>query len=427
MIAAWALAAAAPLSAQPTPAAPATAPVSPELTGRAQDVLAVLRGGGDREATFTPEFNAQVPAAQLGAVAQQLASQYGDVQAIEAIVPSSLTGGVLRVGYPRALVEIGIQIEAAAPHRISGLRVAGVQPRGADTAEALAADLRALPGRAAVAIARLEPGGPVLTGQLNPGEELAIGSAFKLVILGEVSRQIAAGRHRWEEVVPLGRHSLPSGLSQSWPEGAPVTIHSLAALMISISDNTATDTLLALVGRENVERMMATMGMAHPERNRPFLGTREAFALKLDPAMLAAWTAADEPARRRLLAERVAGVRADTLDPAAFTRPQAPDRVEWYASTGDLVRIMDWLRRNADPTAQAILAINPGMAPNLARDFAFAGFKGGSEAGVITLTYLLRTRAGAWYVVSGGWNNYGGTVDDARFIGLMARAVQLVR
>ena len=74
--------------------------------------------------------------------------------------------------------------------------------------------------------------------------------------------------------------SLPSGVLQSWPAGTPMTVESLAILMISQSDNTAADRLLHLLGRERVESRTRVAGNTHVARNTPFLTTREMFALK---------------------------------------------------------------------------------------------------------------------------------------------------
>lgn len=52
----------------------------------------------------------------------------------------------------------------------------------------------------------------------------------------------------------LGEKSLPGGILQNWPKGAPLTLHTLAGLMISQSDNTAADTLLEILGRDVVCR-----------------------------------------------------------------------------------------------------------------------------------------------------------------------------
>jgi beta-lactamase class A len=222
---------------------------------------------------------------------------------------------------------------------------------------------------------------------------------------------------------------MPSGLLQDWPTGSPVTLHTLASLMISISDNSATDMLLGIVGRENVERVMATIGVASAARNRPFPGTLEMFALKTAPeADQQAWVAADEAERRRLLETRYRRMEAQTIAPSIFTGP--PLRIgelEWFASASDLVRTMVWLRRNGDDTARAILAISPGGPPTLRREFAYLGYKGGSEPGVLNQTWLIQNRAGAWYVVTVTWNNPDAPLDENRFFGLSGRALQLVR
>ena len=141
-----------------------------------------------------------------------------------------------------------------------------------------------------------------------------------------------------------------------------------------------------------------------------------------------AWVAADEAARRRLLATRYAQVDAGRIDPALFAgRPLRIGELEWFASAADLARTMDWLRRNGDEQTLGILAISPGGPPSLRQDFAYVGFKGGSEPGVISLTWLVRSRAGAWHAVTGSWNNPEAPVDEAQFLGLMQRALRLVR
>jgi beta-lactamase class A len=198
--------------------------------------------------------------------------------------------------------------------------------------------------------------------------------------------------------------------------------------MISVSDNSAADTLLATLGRENVERMMATLGVAAAARNRPLISTLEMAAIKTGPeAGLQAWRAADEAGRRALLARDHGAIDASRIDLGRFAgNPIALD-VEWFASPADMVRAMDWLRREGGEEARAILAINPGLGPPLRGELAFAGFKGGSEPGLFNLNWLVRNRAGVWHVVTASWNNPAAPVEEARLIALMVRAIQLIR
>jgi len=410
-------------------AAPAAAQApSAELRAAAEQVVALLKGEAEPAAIFAPSFLAAVPAAQVQAISEQLRAQHGAALRLGTVNAQNATAGTIAVEMERATLRMNLAIEAQPPHRITGLLVTGADLRG-DTLAAVGEAIAALPGQTGFAVARLGDGAPELIASREPQRAMAIGSTFKLFILAELSRQVQAGQRRWSDVVTLDRRSLPSGMLQSWPAGSPLTLHTLAALMISISDNSATDMLLGIAGRDNVERMMTTIGVEAAARNRPFPGTLEMFALKTAPeADQRAWAAADEAERRRLLASRYAAVDPDRIDAGVFAGP--PMRIaelEWFASPADLVRTMDWLRRNGDETARAILAISPGGPPSLRQDFAYVGYKGGSEPGVLSLTWLVRSRAGVWHVVTGSWNDPAAALDEARFIGLMQRALQLVR
>jgi hypothetical protein len=198
--------------------------------------------------------------------------------------------------------------------------------------------------------------------------------------------------------------------------------------MISISDNTATDHLLGVLGREHVESVQAPMGHAHPERNTPFLGVGEAFRLKATPDLAAAYASADVPARRALLAGRVAAVPLESYLPG--TEPLRIDTIEWFASAADLCRAVDWLRRHSEAAhgaaAREILAINPGLDLRKER-WDYIGYKGGSEPGVINLTLLLRASGSQrWFALAATWNRRDAAVDEGRFLGLVQRLLQLL-
>ena len=417
------------LASLASPGVPAAAQSpSTELRRGAEQVVALLRGQAEPTAVFTPAFLAQVPEAQVRAIAGQLVAQYGPVRALTGIDVQSAQAGVMHVAFERAIVHMNLVVEPQPPGRVAGLLITGSDVAG-DSLAAILGEIRALPGQTSVAVARLGDGAPALAASIEPDRPLAIGSAFKLWILAELSRQVAAGERRWSDVVTVDRRSIPSGTLQAWPLGAPVTLHTLAALMISQSDNTATDLLLHRLGRANVERMMATIGVQAAARNRPLLSTLEMAAIKTGPAAaLNLWLQADEAGRRRLLDSDYANADASRVDIARFTgNPLAIDGVEWFASANDMVRTMDWLRRNGDEATRAILAINPGLAPQARGELAYVGYKGGSEPGVLNLTWLVRNRAGQWHVVTGSWNNPAAPLEDARFVALMARAVQTVR
>jgi beta-lactamase class A len=400
---------------------------SEPFSRRAGELVRVLNGQTPPGRFFSPAFLARVPAPQLAAVTAQLRSSYGAAKSVERIEVSGASAGTVFVRFERALVRLEMAVGPQPPNLVEGLLVAGAESSAADVA-AVFGEMAGLPGEVSLAAARLEEAGPAAFLTEKADRPLAIGSAFKLFVLAELVRSVKAGERRWEDVVPLGPPSLPSGLVQDWPKGSPVTLHSLAALMISMSDNSATDTLLGVLGRDRVERLLPELGVRAPERNRPFLATRDAFALKLgDPALLERWKAADEAGRRALL-PALERIEAASLDPARRGgRPAEIATVECFASTADLVRTLDWLRRSGDRTALDLLAINPGLGRPLAGEFGYFGYKGGSEPGVLNLSFLLRTRSGRWIAVSATWNNKAAAVDEGRFAALMSRLLSLMK
>jgi beta-lactamase class A len=408
-------------------AAAQTAP-SAALQKGAASVLDLFNGKAAPEALFSPAFLANVPAAQVNQITGQLREQLGAARAVAKIEPRSPTAASLSIEFERGFLTLNLALAAAPPHLIEGLLVTGTEMKG-DSFEKVLGEMKALPGRTNLAVAKLGGAAPIYLARHEAERPMAIGSAFKLFLLSELSRSIAAGERKWTDVVPLNRRSLPSGFLQAWPQGAPLTLHSLAALMISQSDNTATDVLLHALGREKVERMLPALGVKAADRNRPFLSTFEAFALKGGKDMGAAkrWVSATE-AQRRAQLEELAKVREQDIDSARFTgAPVAIETVEWFASAEDLVRTMDWLRRNGGAKAHEILAINPGLGSSVAGRYGYLGYKGGSERGVINMTFLLRTKAGDWYSVAGSWNDPAKALEDQKFVALMSRAVALVR
>jgi hypothetical protein len=57
---------------------------------------------------------------------------------------------------------------------------------------------------------------------------------------------------------------------------------------------------------------------------------------------------------------------------------------------------------------------------------AYVGYKGGSEPGVVSTTWLLYSRSGKRNAMSAGWNNSQADVDQQRFFNLMENAAELI-
>ncbi|WP_137898296.1 serine hydrolase [Sphingomonas sp. 2SG] len=421
-LAATALIALTPLvaSAQTPPAAAAAPVADPAVRTRATALIPVLAGRPGYDALFTAAFRQAVPPAQWTALAAQLRATLGEPRRVARLDPAGRWAATAVIDYDRGTATLRLSLDPAAPHAIAGLLITGTDLRG-DTPAKVQADLAALPGIAQVGIYALDGPQPAPLAETRADTPAPLGSAFKLWGLAEAARQVAAGTRHWDDVVTVGPPSLPSGILQNWPRATPVTLQTLATLMISISDNTATDTLVRLLGRGEVDAMAARYGATGP-----VLTTREAFAIKANPALTAAWTAADAAGRRALLATEATRIDAARLDPLMFSSgPLASETVEWFAAPRDMARLLADLR-DAGPVVRDILSINHGVDPATAARFAYVGFKGGSEPGVIALNLLAQTRTGRWYAICASWHSADGAVDEPRLMALVTRALGLL-
>lgn len=373
---------------------------------------------------FDGAFLAQVPAPKLVEILQQFYRQAGPVAAaVRTSVQAPYRAEYRFLTRKGRQFPVRIGLSDAPPHRITALWFGPISVAGATIQDGLA-ELKKLPGEVSFALWELGTDAPRPLAELNATKALAIGSTFKLYILGALIAALEKGEKRWDELVRLrrDRRSLPSGILHDWPEETPLTLQSLASLMVSISDNTATDHLLFAAGREKVEAMLAPMGVATPARNRPFLATRELFLLKergaAGLARRTAYLKLDEAARRRYLERELARRSLDGFHGLELTAPTAIGALEWYASAADLCRTMDWLRRHsvgrASP-ARGLLRINKGLLFADGR-WRYVGYKGGSEPGVLNFTWLLERKDGKWFALSVGWNDAKAPVAETRLI-----------
>ena len=120
----------------------------------------------------------------------------------------------------------------------------------------------------------------LVTGQtisIHPDMPMMAASVIKIPIMVEAFRQIKAGRIRKEqEYILKESDKRPScGCLNRMHAGLAVTVADLYNLMIILSDNSATNILIDLLGREQINASMQEMGYANISVNR-LLFDREA-------------------------------------------------------------------------------------------------------------------------------------------------------
>ncbi|MGH2535091.1 MAG: serine hydrolase [Thermomicrobiales bacterium] len=269
--------------------------------------------------------------------------------------------------------------------------------------------------------------------EVNADEPMAIASAFKLYVLGALADAVAAGEFDWDDPLPINQElrSLPNGEMRLEADGSAFPIRTYAEQMMASSDNTATDHLITLLGRERVEAYMAAMGHEQPELNRPLLLTREWFALKLryTEGELADYLDLSETEKRRFLADEVDPVAATLSEVEQWLGPNEIKTIEWFASAGDLCRATASLHAQAQQTGLSpiydALSLNPGVAWD-AETWRYVGFKEGYETGVKSYAWLLQRADGRWFALTAIINDPSEEIDGFHLRQLMVTAVDLL-
>lgn len=420
--------AAAPALAQAPETEPQTEDLAAEskFEARAADIVALINGEKPVEDVIAERFLASVSAEQFIQIGNQLTAQFGRATGVEAIEPANANGARITLRFEKALVAGPMSLEPAAPYYVDGLLLNDITPIGSNNASDISADIEALGGSAAAWFGPLD-GDPIFS-HGDPARQYALGSTFKLYVLAALSRAVSEGRLSWDDVLTLDSKSFPSGILQTWPDHAPVTLHTAATLMISISDNTATDLVIDAVGREAIEAEMRASGHSDPARSFPFLTTREMFVIKASDQG-PDYAAASEAERRAMLATLDGDGLSEERIMEVFTsgRPVLIEEIEWFASMRDEVKLMETLANLPDDTAREIMAVNPAFSESETANWDYVGYKGGSETGVLNMSWLLRDKTGRWHMLAASQMDPSAEVDTTALLMIAKRILALAQ
>ncbi len=122
-----------------------------------------------------------------------------------------------------------------------------------------------------VAIKNLETGETFF---INENLIFPQGSAIKIPILIEVLKQAKEGKFKLTDKIKVEKKDQVggSGVLKEFGDGlSELSIYDLAVLMITVSDNTATNILIDLVGMENVNKTLEKLGLKNTKLQRKMI------------------------------------------------------------------------------------------------------------------------------------------------------------
>ncbi len=95
----------------------------------------------------------------------------------------------------------------------------------------------------------------------NAGHRFATASVVKVAVLLALAADVDAGRYRWDQAMPIALENTAGGggvIRHLTP--LPYTLRDLATLMIIVSDNRATNTIIDLVGMDRINAYLSCAG-----------------------------------------------------------------------------------------------------------------------------------------------------------------------
>jgi hypothetical protein len=244
---------------------------------------------------------------------------------------------------------------------------------------------------------------------IAPSTARPTGSQFKLLVLGALAERVEDGRLSWnttltvdDDVKSLG-NGPQTGSLQFAPSGSSVTVREAATKMISISDNTAADMLVKLLGKQALQAQFR-LWTAHAAMNEPFLTTREVLLLHYVPGLADSYLATPRAQRAAFLASSVDPLPAGAVAAGYSDQPRYIEQIEWFASPADICRAFGGLetlsaKRALRPALSDVLSLETGTIGLDRAEWPTVWFKGGSESGVLTLGWLAKRRDGKTFVV----------------------------
>jgi beta-lactamase class A len=154
------------------------------------------------------------------------------------------------------------------PMLVATLLIAAVPLSAATLQSRVEEAVRTLRGTMGVAAKNLTTGETV---SVNADTPFPTASVIKVAVMVEVFHQMAEGRFKREDTVTLEEAAKVdgSGILQRLHGGLVLTVGDLLDLMMTVSDNTATNLLIARVGTARVDGRLASYGLTRTKLFRP--------------------------------------------------------------------------------------------------------------------------------------------------------------
>ncbi len=347
---------------------------------------------------INPYFLSKLPTEKLVGILQGFKDQEGKCLNIEKVDAKNFL-------YTTDKSQRAMQLYLDKNEKIRGLWFGNATSYG-EKLSVVKDELKKLPGK--VSLSYLKNGKAEIL-SLNPDLPLAIEMSSSLYLLKLLSQRVKKTKLKWNSSIKLKNElkSIPGGRLYEWPNRAPVTVQTLATMLMAYSDQSAYDHIHNLVGRKALEKASS--------KNKPFLRTMDYHKLRGDKVV--GYSKKKIKEKRDLLKalQKKSIEELSTVD-SAFEI----DSIGWFATTRELCQLLHSIRN--EPYA----GVNPGLAQR--GGWEKAAFKMGRAPGVVQYSQLVIPKGSKdSFCVSITWNYSGGDMEPSKIDSLLSRILSKVK
>jgi len=263
-------------------------------------------------------------------------------------------------------------------------------------------------------------------------------SIFKIWVLAALAKAIEDGDIDINSTVKLVESELvfAGATINNVPLGTNIPLVDMSALMMGRSDNTATDHIHELVGRDKIEKITKAFNKNRAHGLTPFLSLNEQFQVLagLSPQQAQDYADGNDKAQRSILNSLI--VPLGPVTAFTYNNEDILRTSSWRASTLDVCNGIAGLRQ-FDNRSEAFSIIDTSFGaevvlPTLRRNWDRAWFKGGGLANaqgnyVSTMSWLLESDdRGAHVIVLMANNDDGSGIDLSGMYSLASRIAEIL-
>jgi hypothetical protein len=273
-----------------------------------------------------------------------------------------------------------------------------------------------------------------------PDTPRALGSIFKKWVLAAVGERLNQGLSLPQDPITLvAAERASGGIINNEPLGTEFTVRDMAIMMMANSDNTSTDHLHELVGRDAIEAIISDYGIVETGQLLPFLNISEQFHVfrSFDLPTALTYVNGDLAFREQFLAAQIEPLGPSFGASFPFFHEVLLSTGTWSASARDICRTLAGM--HALPRASiGFEVVDQALGfqaalPNVRDQWGRVWYKGGGLSSgatgqhVLTHAWLLQKdgESKPWIVV-GLTNDSGGGIDAFQVNSILSRIIELI-